>query len=152
MTYVKVMSSCLKWHTTKIKLHWLDITIKHIHWHKLPYHHFSKLRISPVKTKLSMWIFPQDCVGRCQNRTVWATHVCVMQIWVVHTVQFWQHHTGYIRICHTQSRGNIHTYKSVHTEKRWASGMRLPSFIKKIQEWIFRNSGLSILLYFTRND
>ena len=37
------------------------------------------------------------------------------QIWVVHTVQFWQRHNGYTSERHTQSCGNIHTNMSVRS-------------------------------------
>ena len=54
-------------------------------------------------------------MGRCQNWMAETTHICVTQISVVSTVQFWQRHTIYMRERHKQSCGNIHTSKSVRT-------------------------------------
>ena len=53
------------------------------------------------------------CACNLCDWTVETTHICMTQIWVVSTIQFWQRHTGYTRKRHTKSRGNIHTNKSV---------------------------------------
>jgi len=65
-----------------------------------------------VRTDLSVWIFPRECVWCSrvwrQNRTVGTTHICVAQYWVVSTI--WLHTRT--------SFGNIHTDKSDRTSVR----------------------------------